>query len=240
MDPRDRIIVALDTHDQAELLRLAKTLGPHVGSFKIGLEAVHAIGLKEAINIVAPYGRVRGCVFVDTKLHDIPNTMAGAAKAIVRHPSVTFFNVHASAGPSGMRKVAEAKGKARLLAVTVLTSLDDEECVRVYGDSTEDTVRRLADLTKECGVDGIICAPTDVEALRAAYPRMLLVTPGVRPVWAAANDQKRFTTPGAAIRKGSTHLVIGRPITNPPEDVGSPLAAAALIADEIAEALSDR
>lgn len=233
MDPRDRIIVALDTHDQAELLRLAKLLGPYVGHFKIGLEAVHAIGLKEALNIVAPYGRQRRCVFVDTKLHDIPATMAGAAKAIVRHPCVTFLNVHASAGPTGMRAVADVKGSAKLLAVTVLTSLDDEECVRIYGENTEDTVRRLADLTEGCGVDGIICAPTDVEALRKAYPRMELVTPGVRPKGAARNDQKRVMTPGEAFRRGATRIVVGRPITAD----GSPVAAAKLIADEIAEAL---
>lgn len=232
MDPRDRILVALDTHDQAELLRLAKTLGPHVGGFKIGLEALLGIGLKECLNTVVPYGRQRRCVFVDAKLHDIGDTMAGASKAIVQYPGVMSYNVHASAGPTGMRKAAAVKGDAKLLAVTVLTSLDDEECERIYGADTEDTVERLAELTRGCGVDGIICAPTDVERMKEAYPDMLLVTPGVRSKGVAKNDQKRVMTPGEAFRRGSTHIVSGRQLTA----ADSPVAAAKLLAEEIAEA----
>jgi orotidine-5'-phosphate decarboxylase len=236
MDPRDRIIVALDTQDQAELLAWSKKLGPEVGAFKIGLEALYGIGPKACLETIGVYGRQRRNVFVDCKLHDIPETMKRAAQTFIGHPSIRFLNVHASAGPTGMRAVASVKGDALLLAVTVLTSLDDEECVRIFGADTQDTVERLAELTQGCGVDGIICAPTDVAALRKRFPGMLLVTPGVRPEWAAANDQKRVMTPKEAMRAGSDYLVIGRPITKPPESmVGSPAVAAQSIARDIGD-----
>lgn len=241
MDPRDRIIVALDTHDQAELLRLARTLGPHVGGFKIGLEALLGIGLKECLNTVGAYGRQRRCVFVDAKLHDIPNTMAGAAKAIVQHPNVMFFNVHASAGLEGMKAAAKMKGDVKLLAVTVLTSIDTPTCQDIYGATISDKVGRFAWEANEAGCDGVVCSPEDLKRLHHPlmaddYKGLMFVTPGVRPKWSAKNDQERVTTPAEAIGNGATHLVVGRPITQPPETI-TPVAAARMIADEIAEAL---
>ena len=239
MQAKDRILVALDTRKLEDLVTYAKTLGPHVGGFKIGLEALLSIGLKPALNAMRGYGPATDNIFVDAKIHDIPNTMAGAVRAVVEHPQVKFVNVHASAGTEGMRAAAEAKGGAKLLAVTVLTSFDGETCRTVYGAPIEPTVGTFVASARDAGADGIVCSPKETEWLsrQHALRGLIYVTPGVRPKWSAKDDQERVTTPSQAILNGSTYLVIGRPITAPPEKVGTPVAAAKLIAEEIAEAL---
>src|SRR5688572_6921103 len=122
MEAKDRILIALDTDDIGKIAHWAKTLGPHVGGFKIGLEALMAVGLKDALNAMRGYGPAVDNIFVDVKAHDIPETIRKAVRAVVKHPQVKFVNVHASAGEDGLRAAAEAKGSAKVLAVTVLTS----------------------------------------------------------------------------------------------------------------------
>ena len=242
MEAKDRILVALDTNDVGKLVHWAKTLGSHVGGFKIGLEALLSIGLKPALNAIRGYGPATDNVFIDAKIHDIPQTMLNSVRAVVEHPQVKFVNVHASAGLEGMRASAAVKGGAKLLAVTVLTSHTPEACEDIFGAMTEKRVGRFASQAREAGCDGVVCSPEDLHELRKPYLRescrgLLYVTPGVRPKWSAKNDQERVTTPAEAIRLGADYLVIGRPITAPPERIGSPVSAAQLIADEIAAEL---
>jgi len=251
MQPKDRILVALDTRKIEDLVMYAKTLGPYVGGFKIGLECLLSIGLKPALNAMRGYGPATENIFVDAKIHDIPNTMAGAVRAVSEFPQVKFVNVHASAGTAGMRAAAEAKGRMKLLAVTVLTSMSPEDAAPIYGNASPMragtdipmTALKFMLMAKESGCDGVVCSPKEVERLRMNLPQektdteFAFVTPGVRPKWSAKNDQERVTTPAEAVKNGSTYLVIGRPILAPPEKVGSPVAAAMLIAEEIAEAL---
>lgn len=236
MDPRDRIIVALDTSDQAELVRLGKTLGPHVGGFKIGLEVMHAIGLPTALNALRGYGRTRRNVFADAKLCDIPNTVGMAARSIAALPEVAWLNVHASCGVESMRAAVKEKGQAKVLAVTILTSIGRDEIWRLYGRD-HDPLLTMTRMAIEAGADGIICSPQDLEAVTSVRgsDRLIKVTPGVRPEWAAANDQKRVMTPKEAMRAGADYLVIGRPITKPPENMISPAVAAQSIARDIGD-----
>lgn len=250
MEARDRILVALDVSDVGELVKLAKALGPHVGGFKIGLEALMTIGLKEALNAIRGYGPATENIFVDAKIHDIPTTTRKAIAAIVAHPQVKFVNVHAAAGLTGLEEANKAKGQAKLLAVTLLTSMDADDAAPVFsrrwsrGDETytpQDfygTIVQMMGLAAASGADGLICSPREVADLRKhmGSEKLLFITPGVRPTWAAKNDQERVTTPAEAVRNGASYVVIGRPITAPPGKLGTS-AAAKLIADEIAEAL---
>lgn len=257
MQPKDRILVALDTRKPEDFIRYARTLGDQVGGFKIGLEALLSIGLKDALNMLRGYGPASENIFVDAKIHDIPNTMAGAVRAVVEHPQVKFVNVHASAGAAGMRAAAEAvtasnaetRRRVRLLAVTVLTSMDRAAARAVYGKDELDRfghlgmdalVQKFAVDAHTAGCRGVVCSPKEIGAIRMIIEDadFALVTPGVRPAWASADDQKRVMTPGEAVKAGATYLVIGRPITKPPEQVGSPAAAAKLIAEEIGAELA--
>lgn len=238
MDAKDRIIVALDNMSKEQALALMATLAQFVGMFKVGLEMI----TKGAHVDLIREGRVMGAgMFLDGKFKDIPNTMAQAAKA-ASELGVKFFNVHASAGPAGMKAAVENRGSAGVLAVTVLTSMDEEACYNVYGDFVSPKVLKFAQRAHEAGVSGLICSPKDLENLRggAGLQGMLKVTPGIRPVWAAVGDQKRITTPADAIRAGADFLVIGRPITDPPENIGAPIEAAKLIAAEMEQALAER
>lgn len=245
MLPKERILVALDTNDIGRLNALAKSLGPHVGGFKIGLEALLSIGLAPALNAIKGYGPATDNVFVDAKIHDIGDTMAGAVSAVVRHPQVKFVNLHASAGIDGMRRAAEAKGpRVKLIAVTVLTSLTPAAASEIYGDfgwkhdpTVNSLVLKFARAARDAGCDGVVCSAREAIPLRREMPEGFdLLTPGIRPTWAAKNDQERVMTPAEAVKNGATYLVIGRPITNPPSEIGSPAAAAKLIAEEIAAA----
>ncbi len=234
MNPHERIIPALDVASLADAESMVKDLAPHVGPFKVGLELLHSEGTPQVVQKMHSLG---ARVFADVKLKDIPNTVAGAARAIARL-GVAMFNVHASGGIEMMRAAVENKGAANVLAVTVLTSMDQATCIRIYGDRPEVVVLKFALEAKEAGADGIICSPGDLPLLkpRSELIGMIYVTPGVRPQWATANDQKRIMTPADAIRVGADYLVIGRPILKPPAEIGSPVDAAKRIADEIAEA----
>jgi len=228
------VFAALDTTDLARAKQLAGLVGPHVGGLKLGLEFFLAQGLA---NTAAVAGSTP--LFLDLKLHDIPNTVAGGVKAIAELKP-EFLTIHAAGGSAMMRAaVAEAAEAAtrtghriKLLGVTVLTSLDDGDldAIGQQGPAAAQ-VRRLALLARSCGLDGVICSPFEVAALRAELgPDFQLVVPGIRPAGAAVGDQKRVMGPRDAIDAGASRLVIGRPITDAPD----PAAAARAIAASLA------
>jgi orotidine-5'-phosphate decarboxylase len=208
---RDRIIVALDFPTQAKALALVSVLSGSVSTYKIGLQLYTAAGPAIVQAVAATGARI----FLDLKLHDIPNTVAKAVSA-AGELGVQMLTVHLSGGSPMLKAAVEAKPPhLSLLGVTVLTS-STEETLRETGIATElsDHVVRLAELGKQSGVDGLITSPQEVGILRKQLgPELTLVTPGVRPSWAGADDQKRFTTPRQAVDCGADYLVIGRPIT---------------------------
>lgn len=233
-EPKEGIIVALDVNNLEAATKLVEVLAPHVGGFKVGLELMMAVGAPTAVKAVQALG---GKVFLDGKFHDIPNTVAGAAKAIAVL-DVLMFNVHASAGIEAMMAAVANRGQSLVLAVTILTSFEENNANLIYGGPTKAKVLQYARDAKLAGCDGVICSPQELELLgkRPELKDFLKVTPGVRPVWAAAGDQKRIMTPAEAIKAGATALVIGRPITNPPPEIGGPVEAAKRITEEIASA----
>lgn len=225
------IFCALDTTDIAKAETLARQIKPHIGGLKLGLEffmANGASGYKRLADLGLP-------IFLDVKLHDIPNTVAGAVDALLPL-APTFMTIHTSGGAAMMTAAANAAAKAggnrpRLLGVTVLTSLDDKDLAAVgQTPPAAAQVLRLAKLAKESGLDGVICSPAEVAALRQACgPNFILMVPGIRPEGTATNDQKRVMTPREARQAGATHLVIGRPIT----EAGNPAEAAKKIAESL-------
>ena len=221
------IYVALDTADLDGALALARTVGPYVGGLKVGLEFVSAHGPQGIRQIVA-LGRP---VFLDVKLHDIPNTVAGAVRALA-DLGVAIVNIHASGGRAMMRAAQEAAGgRMKVIGVTVLTALDDADMrdIGMTGSATEQAVR-LARLARDSGLDGVVCGAPDLGAIRAACgPDFLTVVPGSRPAGSAIQDQKRFMTPGAARAAGADILILGRPVTAAPD----PAAAAKAVAAEL-------
>ena len=228
---RNPILCAIDTPDPAAARVLAATVRGAVGGIKLGLEFFVANG-PAAVREVAG----EAPLFLDLKLHDIPNTVAGAVRSAARLAPL-FLTIHASGGRAMMRAAAEAAAatpgrRMQLLGVTVLTSLDDGDLAAVgQRDSTAEQVRRLALLARDSGLDGVICSPHEVAALRAACgPDFRLVVPGIRPPGAAAGDQKRVMGPRAAMAAGADYLVIGRPITA----AADPAAAARALLEEMA------
>lgn len=246
MDPKDRIIVALDTDSLAETLNLAEWLEGEVGFFKIGLQLI-TTSLADIIEAEGSeisrllrqlhglFEAIMGRIFWDGKWNDIPNTVAGAAKAI-QPARVWAFNVHATAGRAAMEKAVEHKGDAKVFAVTILTSIDNMSMNELgIPGSIVDEVARLARMAQSAGVDGIIASPQEIRIIREVCgPEMLIVTPGVRPAGTDVGDQKRVMTPGEAAALGANYLVIGRPITGAPD----PVEAARAIAVEIEAALA--
>ena len=223
-----RLFVAVDTPDRDRASALVRTLGDNVGGIKLGLEFFAAEG-PDGVRAVMAGGQP---LFLDLKLHDIPNTVAGAVRsALSLKPA--FMTVHTSGGPAMMRAAADAAAgsNCRLLGVTVLTSLDDADLSRVgqQGPALAQ-VRRLALLARESGLNGIVCAPHEVAAVRAETgPGFAIVVPGIRPAWAEAGDQKRAMSPAQAMAAGADHLVVGRPITG----AADPAEAARRILAEI-------
>ena len=224
------IAVALDAPDLETAARWAALVAPHVSTLKIGLE----LYLRYGPDVVASVRGASGVeIFLDLKLHDIPATVAGAARAVARRRPA-LLTVHAAAGPAAIRAAADAAPDARIVAVTVLTSLGEADLARIglVGPVSE-AARRLAALAVEAGAGGLVCSPQEVEAVRAEVGGdVLLVTPGVRPAGAALNDQARVATPEEALRSGADLLVIGRPITG----AADPGAAASAIAASIRRA----
>ncbi|TFU03196.1 orotidine-5'-phosphate decarboxylase [Polymorphobacter arshaanensis] len=217
------VFVAVDTPDLARAQALARAVGAHVGGLKLGLEFFMANGPAG----VRAIGELGLPVFLDVKLHDIPNTVAGALRSL-SVLDLAVVNVHAGGGAAMLAAAREAcPARTKLIAVTVLTSLDDPDMAAMgVGDGAAAQVARLAGLTRAAGLDGIVCSPHEVAAMKAAWPKGYFVVPGVRPEGAEVGDQKRVMTPRAARDAGASMLVIGRPITG----AADPAAAAAAIA----------
>ncbi len=223
MSNAQRIYVALDFPDAASALALAARLDPMQCGVKVGKELFTAAGPDLVRSLVARGFRV----FLDLKFHDIPNTAAGACAAATRL-GVAMLNVHASGGRAMLRaardavdRTAGAAGRPAplLIAVTVLTSLSDADVREAgFADDAPALAMRLAQLTRSCGLDGVVCSAQEAPALRKACgPDFKLVTPGIRLAGAAADDQVRIVTPQAAVAAGADYLVIGRPITQAPD-----------------------
>ncbi|OGD13707.1 MAG: orotidine 5'-phosphate decarboxylase [Candidatus Aminicenantes bacterium RBG_16_66_30] len=231
----DRIIIALDVQTKEEGIALVSRL-KDARTFKVGLELFTAEGPALFRKLKA----LRKDIFLDLKLHDIPNTVSGAVRSAFKH-GVQMMTIHTSGGREMMAKAAEVareiaresgRPKPVLLGVTILTSLKGADLEEVgQGSDVASQVLRLAGLAKAAGMDGVVCSPQEIEVLRKEYGRELaIVTPGIRPVWAAAQDQKRIMTPAEAVAKGADYLVIGRPITGAP----SPNEAFLRVVEELA------
>lgn len=216
-----RIFCAIDTNDFAAAKNLARDLKNYVAGIKLGLEFFLSHG-PQGYKIIAGSGAP---IFLDLKLHDIPNTVGSAINALLPLKS-QFLTIHASGGAAMMKAAAEAASKAgagrpKILAVTVLTSLNANDLSATGQDAEpKSQVLRLARLAKDSGVDGAVCSPMEVAMLREALgPDFVLMVPGIRPVGADLGDQKRVMTPKDAIAAGATYVVIGRPITAAPDPV---------------------
>lgn len=224
-----RLIVAIDTADPARARALIAAVAPHCGLVKLGLEAFCAHGPA----ILDTAGETP--VFLDLKLHDIPNTVAGSVRALLpRYPAM--LTVHASGGTAmieAARHAAEEAGAARpkLLAITILTSLLTSQLAEIgFADDARAQVLRLARLALAAGADGLVCSAQEIAPLRDAFGAgPILAVPGIRPAGAAADDQARTATPEQAIRDGADYIVVGRPVTS----AADPAAAAAAIAQAI-------
>jgi orotidine-5'-phosphate decarboxylase len=204
------IYVAIDTPDLEQAKAIAKSVKGHVGGIKLGLEFFSAngrAGIREMATLGIP-------IFLDLKLHDIPNTVAKAVQAL--HPlKPAILTVHAAGGRAMMEdaKAAAPEG-TKVVAVTVLTSLDSSDLTSIGIDAdTHAQVERLTLLAKEAGLDGVVCSGNEVKAAKKLWPKGFFVVPGVRPANGAIGDQKRVVTPRAALDSGASILVIGRPIT---------------------------
>jgi orotidine-5'-phosphate decarboxylase len=237
LQAKDRIILALDVDNEAKALRLVDALTPYVGVFKVGMQLYNSSGPA----IVEKINNLGGKVFVDLKFHDIPNTVAAAGQVMARLKCY-MFNVHAAGGKAMLESVSknvreEAKilgyNAPIILAVTVLTSIGQQELkeeMLISGMKLEEVVVKWALMAKEAGINGVVCSPREITAIRAACGSdFKIVTPGIRPAWSEKNDQVRVTTPADALSMGADYMVIGRPILKAPD----PVKAAQMIINEL-------
>ena len=235
----ERIIIALDAQTQQEALSLVHEL-PGAKIFKVGL----TLFISEGPSLLREIQKQGKKIFLDLKLHDIPHQIGGAIKAGIGY-NVHMMTLHASGGREMMAKAAEAAetaakqsglSKPLLLAVTVLTSLKQEQLKEIgMDDRVGEQVLRLARLAKENGMDGVVCSPQEIDIIKGEFGQdFLVISPGIRPTWAAAQDQKRILTPAKATAKGVDYMVIGRPITQAP----SPAEAFLKIEEELNRAVN--
>jgi orotidine-5'-phosphate decarboxylase len=222
VEPRDRIVVALDVDTRERALALVDELQPFVGLFKIGSQLFTSCGPGLVSEMIGRGARI----FLDLKYHDIPNTVANAVVGAMRL-GVSICNVHALGGLEMMRRVREACeetaareaiARPTVLAVTVLTSHDQKTLDQLgFNESLDSLVARLVRLTADAGLDGVVASAREIELVRASVPgQFVILTPGLRPEWAASQDQKRVLTPREALDAGADYLVIGRPILEHP------------------------
>jgi orotidine-5'-phosphate decarboxylase len=215
---RDRLIVALDYPDMSSALKMVDALDNAIQWYKVGLELYLGAGA----GVVSALTDRGYSVFVDLKLHDIPNTVAAAVRSVGR-TSASLLTIHAAGGPAMIAAAVDAaaglSNRPKVLAVTVLTSVDQAQLSAIgISASPAEQVERLAAMAIANGADGLVCSAEETASLRASLgPQPLLVTPGIRPVGSAANDQKRMATPAGALRNGASYLVVGRPITQAAE-----------------------
>ena len=235
----DRLIVALDVSTMDEVKAIVTSLGDSVSFYKVGMELFYAEGEK-TIRYLQEQGKY---VFLDLKLHDIPNTVAHGVSSLT-YVGANLITIHGQGGPVMMKAAVQAARESaeklsverpKLLAITVLTSFDEEAWTATGGQlPISDQVIRLAKLAKECGMDGVVCSALEAKMIRQACGEdFLIVTPGIRPSFATTDDQKRIATPASALQDGASRLVIGRPITQSKK----PREAVRLIIEEM-ESLS--
>ena len=235
----DRLIVALDVSTMDEVKAIVTSLGDSVSFYKVGMELFYAEGEK-TIRYLQEQGKH---VFLDLKLHDIPNTVSHGVSSLT-YVGANLITIHGQGGPVMMKAAVQAARESaeklgverpKLLAITVLTSFDEEAWTATGGQlPISDQVIRLAKLAKECGMDGVVCSALEAKMIRQACGEdFLIVTPGIRPSFATTDDQKRIATPASALQDGASRLVIGRPITQAKE----PREAVRLIIEEM-ESLS--
>jgi len=225
------IYCAIDTDSLDRASDLAKQIGPVTGGLKLGLEFFSRFGPTgvETVRAACP----QASIFLDMKYHDIPNTVAGAVKAISHNLAPAYLNIHASGGRAMMEAAKTACApQTKLLAVTILTSIDEAAIEDIgYNGGVTQSVSRLAQLTQSSGLDGIVCSAHEIQMIREQCgPDFDLMVPGIRPEGSDTGDQKRVMTPKQALKAGATHLVIGRPITQ----ADDPQVAAQAILDDIA------
>lgn len=230
---KNPIFCAIDTPGIEKARAISAAAAPHVGGLKVGMEYFYACG-RAGYDAVAAAGKP---VFLDLKLHDIPNTVASAIRALAPL-APAIVNVHAGGGRAMMQAAAQASASSgaqtKIIGVSVLTSLDETDLDELgIAGSVADHVRRLGALARDCGLDGMVCSAYEIETLKAECGQdFMAVVPGIRPAGAAVADQKRVMTPAEALELGADILVIGRPITA----AADPAGAAAAIAREIAAA----
>jgi orotidine-5'-phosphate decarboxylase len=221
MSIKEKLIVALDVETPSVALELVRQLHSVAGMFKVGSQLFTSAGPQIVKDIIALDSKV----FLDLKFHDIPHQVAGAARAAAEL-GVSLFTVHASGGSEMLSRAVEASaGRSKVLAISVLTSIDAEILSQIgVTSSPEESVVRLVKLAEASGVDGVVASPREIKTIRGetSRPEFLVVTPGIRPATNASNtneDQKRVATPAAAIVDGASYLVVGRPITGAPDPV---------------------
>lgn len=240
LSAKERLIVALDVNTMDEAESLVERVQDQVGIFKVGMQLFNSEGPK----IIKKIHNLGGSIFLDLKLHDIPNTV-GQAAAVLTRLNVLMFNVHTAGGSEMMKKAVEFTVKESgdsaislplIIGVTVLTSINQSILENEIGinRSIEEQVVRWALLAKESGLNGVVASPKEIQAIRQACGQdFVIITPGVRPEWAATNDQKRVMTPREAVQAGASYLVVGRPITG----AADPVEAAKRIVEEMEEGL---
>jgi orotidine-5'-phosphate decarboxylase len=239
-NPAQRIMVALDVDELSQAREIAESIRDLGVSFKISNQLGTYEGWKAMIAFAHEFNAL---VFCDTKFKDIPETVKKSARAITRlRPD--FFDIMADNNVAALEAAMEGTRSAEqdfstphptVLGVTVLTSITNDESVSIYGADSATKVQQFAENAAAAGLDGVVCSPQEVKMLRS-NPKtadLILVTPGIRPSWAVTGDQQRITTPKDALESGSDYLVIGRPITQPPVEIGTPRDAILKIIEEI-------
>lgn len=214
MTSKSIIYTAIDTDNLDRAKELATQIGPVTGGLKLGMEFVNTFGPQGVQEIQNAYPDAE--IFIDLKFHDIPNTVAKAVKTVSENLKPAYLNVHAAGGLEMMRAAKEACAPhSKLLAVTILTSMNEGELTNVgYQSNVSAQVQKMALLAKEAGLDGVVCSAHEIEIIREACGEdFILMVPGIRPAGSDKGDQKRIMTPAEALAKGANHLVIGRPIT---------------------------
>lgn len=228
MEPRERIILALDVSEYEDAIDLVRTFRGHTDIFKIGSELFTSVGPR----IIKEIHLMGKKVFLDLKFHDIPNTVAKSAVAAAKL-GVFMFNVHTLGGFAMMKHAAETLSRfsleqnmdrPRLIGVTMLTGINQDALRDELGVTVrmKTQVKHLAGLAQRAGLDGVVASPEDAEMVRSRFGKgFLIVTPGIRPSWAAMDDQKRALTPRKALQQGADYLVIGRAVTSQPDPIGA-------------------